>query len=72
MENESNEQRLDETDISVSMHDATLISNILQIALLHLKLDDSTRRRVQAFRLKLQKAQLSIGKRYLDSLHRIT
>jgi hypothetical protein len=71
MENENNEQRLDETTISVTVYEATLISNILQIALNNLRLDPSSRKRVQDFRLKLQRAGLSISKRYLDSLHRI-
>ena len=72
VENEKKpEQRLDETYISVTVYEATLISNILQIALSNLRLDPSSRQRVQNFRLKLQKAGLSITKRYLDSLQRL-
>ena len=63
-----NEQRLDTTDISVSIYDTSLISNILQIALDNITLDEPSRKRVQDFRLKLNKAGLEISKRYLESL----
>jgi thiamine pyrophosphokinase len=71
VENENNDQRLDEIDIFVSIYETTLISNILQVAISNLRMDEDSRKRIQNFKYKLEKARLSITKRYLDSLQKL-
>ena len=53
-------QILDEFSISVSRFDVNLISNIIYIALNHLDLDEYSRKKAQAFIVKLQKSVLGI------------
>lgn len=71
MERNKQEHKLNETDISISTYEATLISNLLQIALYNITMDDETRKRVRVFRWKLNRAALAITKRYLESLHQV-
>jgi len=62
------EQSQDETTISVNVHEAILVSVLLQAALKHMSLDLAAKQTARDFVYKLQKAALSIRKKHLDSL----
>jgi hypothetical protein len=53
------EQKQAEFSISVTLSEVNLISNIIYIALNHMKLDDLSKKMAQGFIVKLQKAALA-------------
>jgi hypothetical protein len=70
-QNEQSTQKADETDISVTSYEAALVSNILQVALRNMEMDEDVKKQLQVFKYKLNKARLLICRRYLNSLPRI-
>ena len=57
------EPNQDRTAIAVTIHEASLISNMIYAALLNMySLDDHQRKVAQQFMVKLQKAALSINR----------